>query len=132
MKKLLIAFVLFLAVAFSAFAEPLTLAENGKTAYKIVLPDQPKGFDRMAADDLKNYLGKMTGADFQIVPESQASGRDLIYVGQTGFARKQGIDFAALGAEEWVWVKVPLEGALTPPCIVRDTPRFPHTALRGA
>ena len=102
MKKLLIAFVLFLGVAFSAFAEPLTLAENGKTAYKIVLPDQPKGFDRMAADDLKNYLGKMTGADFQIVPESQASGQDLIYVGQTGFARKQGIDFAALGAEEWV------------------------------
>ena len=27
-----------------------------------------------------------------------------------------------------LWVKLPFEGALTPPCVVRKNPRFPHTA----
>ena len=100
MKKCLLAVGLLAAAVVNA--AQFHFAENGKTNYSIVVPDQPKGFDQQAADDLKNYLGKMTGAEFRIVPESKASGQKLIYVGQTGFARKQKIDFAQLGAEEWV------------------------------
>ncbi|MBQ9335772.1 MAG: DUF4838 domain-containing protein [Lentisphaeria bacterium] len=100
LKKLNLA-VAGMLLGILAFAAPLQLAENGKTDYSIVVPDQPKGFDQQAADDLKNYLGKMTGAEFRIVPESKASGENLIYVGQTAFAKKQGIDFAKLRAEEW-------------------------------
>ena len=100
MKKWLFAVGLLAAAVVDA--APFHFAENGKTGYSIVVPDQPRGFDRQAADDLKNYLGKMTGAEFRIVPESKASGGNLIYVGQTAFAGKRKIDFAKLGAEEWV------------------------------
>lgn len=100
MKKLI--FVVGLLASAIVNAAPFHFAGNGKADYSIVMPDQPKGFDQQAADDLKNYLGKMTGAEFRIVPESKASGEKLIYVGQTAFAQKQGLDFAKLGAEEWV------------------------------
>ena len=100
MKKMIASAGLLMCLL--SFAAPFKLAENGKTEYRIVVPDQPVGFDRQAAGDLKTYLGKMTGADFQIVPESKASGGKLIYVGQTAFAKKRDVDFAKLGAEEWV------------------------------
>ena len=31
-----------------------------------------------------------------------------------------------------LWVKAQHEGTLPPPCIVRNDPRVPHTARRGA
>ena len=78
-------------------------AENGKTQCVIALPDKPAGFDRDAADDLSSYLGKMTGAKFAVVPESKIpAGKNVIYVGQTDFARKQNVRFDQLSAEEWV------------------------------
>ena len=88
-------------LAVLASAAPFTLAENGKTAYRIVVPDQPAGFEQQAADDLKTYLGKMTGADFPVVPESKASGDKLIYIGKTAFAASHKIDSDRLSAEEW-------------------------------
>ena len=69
MKKLI--FVVGLLASAIVNAAPFHFAGNGKADYSIVMPDQPKGFDQQAADDLKNYLGKMTGAEFRIVPESK-------------------------------------------------------------
>ena len=99
---------LFYAAAFLLFAICLegadfTFARNGKTQYVIAIPEKPAGFDRQAADDLRHYLGKMTGADFRIVAESEVpAGKKAIYVGQTAYAGKAGVDLGQLTAEEWV------------------------------
>ena len=39
-------------------------AENGKAQCLIALPAKPMGFEQEAADDLRTYLGKITGAEF--------------------------------------------------------------------
>ena len=89
--------------AFCLSGAEFAFAENGKAQCLIALPDKPAGFDRDAADDLSSYLGKMTGAKFAVVPESKVpAGKNVIYVGQTDFARKQNICFDQLSAEEWV------------------------------
>ena len=80
-----------------------SFAENGKAQCLIALPDNPVGFDRDAADDLRTYLGKMTGAEFTVLPESEIpEGQSAIYVGQTKFAAAQNILFDKLTAEEWI------------------------------
>ena len=59
--------------------------------------------ERTAAGELAHYLGEVTGAALAQVTETDVpEGRDAIYVGRTGFAARQGIDFSKLGNEEWV------------------------------
>ncbi len=95
------AVLLFSAVSLTG--TEFELAQDGKTGYVIAIPRKPAGFDRLAAEDLSNYLGRMTRADFKIVPESQVSaGQKAIYVGQTEFAAAAEVDFSRLTPEEWV------------------------------
>lgn len=62
----------------------VTLALDGKTDYAILLPANATTQDRKAADDLKGWLDKMTGADFRVVIEGQAAERSrIISIGQT-------------------------------------------------
>ncbi|MBX7257103.1 MAG: DUF4838 domain-containing protein [Candidatus Hydrogenedentes bacterium] len=87
-------------VALTAFAEPwttwrnalapmgwkgpeLTLARNGAAAYVIAIPDAPTSQDLKAAQDLAQWLREMTGADFSILPEAQATGNNVISIGMT-------------------------------------------------
>lgn len=62
---------------------PLTLAKAGTTDYVIVIPAAPTPQDRKAADDLALWLGQMTGAKFEIVPETQSPRPTEISIGQT-------------------------------------------------
>ena len=49
------------------------------------------------------YLGKVTGGTFRIVREAAAPKQGTcLYVGPTRFARRNGLDAAKLGPEEWV------------------------------
>ena len=81
-----------------AAEKPFELARNGKAACVIALPDKPGKFDRMAAEDLQNYLNRMTGAKFAVVPESKVAG-NAVYVGKTKAAAEEA--FPAFKAEEW-------------------------------
>ena len=45
----------------------ITLASAGKSFYTILLPADPTGQDKKAAEDLAKYLKQMTDADFPIV-----------------------------------------------------------------
>ncbi len=89
---------LFLGGTLGAF----DFAKDGKPLCVIVVSGQPNELEKMAADDLKEFLGKMTGAQFRIVPEKDAPDTPAVYLGQTAFAAKNKIDFGKLGAEEWV------------------------------
>ncbi len=77
-------------------------AVKGKAQCVIAYPDQPAGFEKQAAEELGLFLGKMSGAKFQIVPESGVKNRPAVYVGQSAFAARKGTDFAKLGKEEWL------------------------------
>jgi len=63
----------------------LTLAEGGRTAYTILLPERPRGPERTAAEHLAQWLGQMTGASFPVVVESpsQPPGGPCLSVGRT-------------------------------------------------
>ena len=64
-------------LAFSGCAADLTLADGGKTEYKIVSADNASELDALAASDLAATLEEITGADF-----SAADGkRKSIFVG---------------------------------------------------
>ena len=48
---------------------PYPLARGGRALCSIVLPENAQEFTRMAAEDLKYFLGAITGAEFAVVPE---------------------------------------------------------------
>lgn len=100
MKRIIFCFLLlFCCVLFSA---DFVFADKGKANYEIVLPDKSVGFEKQAAEDLKTFFNGMSGASFNIIPESQSSGKNCIFIGNTAFARKNGIDVSKLSAETWV------------------------------
>lgn len=62
----------------------ITLASAGRTQYRILLPAAPTSQDRKAAEDLKLWLGEMTGADFPIVTEDKSGSSEMVIsVGRT-------------------------------------------------
>ena len=63
----------------------LHLAENGKALYRIVVPAEAEGEEKLAAEKLRDYLGQMAGAEFALIeesPEFNPTGRE-ISVGRT-------------------------------------------------
>ena len=82
----------------------MTIAERGKACIRIVVNAKAEKLEKMALDDLKQFLEQSTKAKFQVVPEEEAgkSGLPAIYLGSTKFAEKNGFPQSALKKEEWV------------------------------
>ena len=80
--------------------ETLQLAKDARTDYAIVFTAKEKE----AADELKEHLDKITGADFKLVAEEDAAAvkAPAFYVGQTKFAASKGIDFGKFHDQEWL------------------------------
>ena len=98
MKLMSFVFVLFTLFSISAGEAPFVLSQNGKAQCVIALPENASRYDRMAAEDLQYYLGKITGGKFEIVPEKDVKG-NAIFLGTSKAAEKAGLkDFQA---EEW-------------------------------
>lgn len=94
MKKLLL-FAVILGAG-SLFAD-LQLAKGGKTDYVI-----SGDIKSQSAAELQTYLSKMSGAEFILCPENAIPpNKNVIYVGNSSFAKKQGIDFEKYAPEEW-------------------------------
>ncbi|MBR2509021.1 MAG: DUF4838 domain-containing protein [Lentisphaeria bacterium] len=94
MKKFI---VLAAAVWAGSLFGALQLAKDGKTDYVISgdIKSQP-------VIELKTYLEKMSGAKFSVCGENNIpAGKNVIYVGNTAFARKNGIDFEKYAPEAW-------------------------------
>jgi len=64
-------------------AVTLPLAAEGKTAYVIVVPEKATAQERRSADELRLWLGKITGAEFPIVPDTEAPRERELSVGNT-------------------------------------------------
>ncbi len=82
-------------------AQGLTLATDGQPLMTIVLAEGAIPAERTAAEELADYLTKVTGGEFSVVGEAAAPAGPCLYVGPTAFARKQGLDSAPWGPERW-------------------------------
>jgi hypothetical protein len=82
-------------------AVTLTLADEGRTDYVIVVPAEPTLAETRAASELQLWLGQITGAEFPIVPDSTPIQARELSVGRTvrasAAARKREAEAAANG-----------------------------------
>ena len=59
--------------------------------------------EKKAADELKTYLMKISGGNYSLQAEDKVlNGASAIYVGQTAFAKKAGIDLGTFVEEEYI------------------------------
>ena len=83
--------------------EGVPLAQGGKTEYVVVSGQAPSEAEAYAAQELADYLGKITGAVFKTVPENEsATATRRMFVGWTDFAAAHQADGRKLGEEEWI------------------------------
>ena len=83
-------------------AAGLTLAEDGKSDYAIVVADQATAPEATAATELQQYLTRATGVEFRIVKEgSYPENRPAILVGRTRRTERhlRGFDWEGLGTD---------------------------------
>jgi len=80
----------------------IKLAANGQPLLKVAVNSEditPE--EKKAADDLADYLGRVAGAKFEVVEEkSLAAGEPAIFVGRTDFAKRSGLDPAAMEQQD--------------------------------
>jgi len=97
--------VLGLAVVLnaSAWAAP-TIAEKGKSRYRIVIAADAIPSERYAAEELQRYLEKMSGAKLPIVTDAEPIKAREILLGDNAHSRKLKVDrdINRLGAEGFV------------------------------
>ena len=101
MKKLL--FILFaFAFACSLLAD-ITIADNGKSKYVIIVGDNCRQKEKSLAENLQKTLKEITGVDIAVKKESQvAAATPKISVGDTRLAKKNVSFSADSGYEEMV------------------------------
>ncbi|MBN1339038.1 MAG: DUF4838 domain-containing protein [Bacteroidales bacterium] len=71
----------------------LTITENGKSNYCIVIPESPTTQDQKAAEEFQHWLQQMTGATLPIEKESRKTRArsEIISIGQTKSLKKSGL-----------------------------------------
>jgi len=97
MKKL-ISFFLLSFSSFLVYGQQFTLFENGKTDFQIRIQSTPMDFEKRAADTLKFYLDKISGADFKITSEWPVKPKEISVVGSQPSGLKN--QFGGLGEDE--------------------------------
>lgn len=82
----------------------LVLADNGRSAYRIVLAEDASLSTKHGAEELQMFLEQISGAKLAIVSDQQPPGPNEILLGDNAHLRSLGvaIDFAALGKEGYV------------------------------
>ena len=84
-------------------AKALTLAQEGKATASIVVAAGATASEQTAAHEVADYLRRISGAVFRVLPEDQASAQgSRVFVGRTAFAARNGLTVDKLGPEEWV------------------------------
>ena len=90
----------FTGIASLAARGDVTLAQDGQTRAVIVVEDGAGAPDVTAASELATYLNRVTGAQFKIVSETEASGESAsIFIGQSDSVKSllPGFDWESLG-----------------------------------
>jgi len=85
-------------------AAPLLLAENGRSAYRIVVADDASPSTKYAAEELQTFIGQIAGVKLPIVSDKRPiSPREIILGGNAHLKQLDTeIDFDKLGPEGYV------------------------------
>ncbi len=75
-------------------AKQLPLALDGKTDYVIVVPASATTQEQKAGEELRLWLGKMTGAQFGVIGDEQSPQKKEISVGRTNRLKKAKLKIA--------------------------------------
>jgi len=76
--------------------------EPDKLGTVIVHATDATAGEKAAAEELKVYLGKITGGVYSLLPEGKPlGGAAAIHVGRTTFAKGAGLDFSKFSEEEY-------------------------------
>ncbi len=96
--------LLGLVMAATTAAADVTIADNGKSKYRIVLPADAIPAERYAAEELQHYLATMSGAKLSIVSDAERPASREILLGNNAHLAKlrPSVDFAALGTDGFV------------------------------
>lgn len=78
--------------------ELLTIARDGTAAMVIVTPAEAPAPVRFAAEELKAYLDRMTGAEFRIVPTPPPDGKAFV-LGDCPAVRQVGVDVNSIARD---------------------------------
>lgn len=97
MKKLSLVFLLIFTASLLN-GQQFTLFENSKTDFLIRIQSKPIPFEKRAADTLKYYLDKISGADFKIVSDPPLTNKEISIIAQSPSGLKQ--PFGDLGEDE--------------------------------
>ena len=82
-RILLAAFLALTVVAEVAGADPLDLADSGRTRYAIVVAQNADYGEKMAGEELSHFLWGVTAAEFPIRRDSEPASEFEIVVGNT-------------------------------------------------
>jgi len=96
--------VLLVLGACDVKAQDLVLAEQGRSAYRIVLADDASPSTRHGAEELQTFVQQMTGVKLPIVSDREPQGPREIVLGKSSRLRdlKVDVDFKSLGHEGYV------------------------------
>lgn len=96
--------IVLLVSTFSAgthAAEAIVLAERGQAKAVIVVPPDPAPSVTFAAEELKHYLDRVTGAPFIVTDRKPASGPAIV-LGDTSYTRQAGIRPDTFDRDEFI------------------------------
>ena len=68
----------------------------------LVTGEKPIRLETMAEKELCLFYQKIYGKELKKITEKEADGKSVIFLGNTAFARKNGVDPDAAGKEEWI------------------------------
>ena len=95
MKKIFLLLAVLLACDF-IYAQKITLAENGKSAYTIIMPSQPTIVEVQAAKVLQDYLFRISSVKLPVGYDSQKPVAKEILVGNVQRAEVKDVTYAVL------------------------------------
>ncbi|MEX0744620.1 MAG: DUF4838 domain-containing protein [Phycisphaeraceae bacterium] len=89
-------------------AEPMVLAEQGRSVYRIVVPREPAPAVRHAADELQRHVERIAGVELRIVGEDEPGTAHELFVGpvERAMALISDADRASLGDEDYLLRRV--------------------------
>ncbi|MFN2266920.1 MAG: DUF4838 domain-containing protein, partial [Desulfonatronovibrio sp.] len=92
-KSIIRCFLVAISFAFSVESADAAsfIVEDGKANAEIVLPKEPNGFQKLAADELREYIYKISGAELPIVMEITDEFPIKLYIGESRYTQKLGI-----------------------------------------
>lgn len=90
----------------TSHAQPLLLAENGRSSYTIIIPQEASPSERYAAEELQRWLKESSGAELPIRTDADSMVQEAILLGRNRQVEQlhPAIDWSALGEEGYAMV----------------------------